>query len=187
MQHALTLRSALELHILLTAHPLLQHPTHPPRGLNWGHATSTDLLHWKQQPPALKPDPGWHDTDGCFSGCATVDTDGVPAILYTGGECLRMCMDMQLCSSNGMRVDNALRCLMGCASVSWPPPCTSTHTPHRNRRSPLQKYTVRKKPDAAEREGMPMTVSKLCYETQLIARPKDPSECCRSALCCAFC
>jgi hypothetical protein len=35
---------------------------------------------------------------------------------------------------------------------------------------------VRKKPDAAEREGMPMTVSKLCYETQLIARPKDPSE-----------
>lgn len=35
---------------------------------------------------------------------------------------------------------------------------------------------VRKKPDAAEREGMPMTVSKLCYETQLIARPKDPSK-----------
>lgn len=54
-------------------------------GLSWGHATSTDLLHWRQQPPALKPEPGWHDADGCFSGCATIDTDGRPAILYTGG------------------------------------------------------------------------------------------------------
>jgi beta-fructofuranosidase len=24
------------------------------------------------------------DADGCFSGCATVDTDGTPIILYTG-------------------------------------------------------------------------------------------------------
>lgn len=54
-------------------------------GLSWGHATSTDLLHWRQQPPALKPEPGWHDADGCFSGCAIVDTDGRPAIMYTGG------------------------------------------------------------------------------------------------------
>lgn len=54
------------------------------RGLGWGHATSTDLLHWRQLPVALSPDPGWYDADGCFSGCATVDADGVPAILYTG-------------------------------------------------------------------------------------------------------
>jgi len=42
---------------------------------------------------------------------------------------------------------------------------------------PAPSFAVRKKPDAAEREGMPMTVSKLCYETQLIARPKDPGVC----------
>eukprot|EP00879_Flechtneria_rotunda_P022266 GHRR01023492.1.p1 GENE.GHRR01023492.1~~GHRR01023492.1.p1 ORF type:complete len:140 (+),score=12.70 GHRR01023492.1:259-678(+) len=88
-------------------------------GLGWGHATSTDLLHWKPQPVALLPDPGWYDADGCFSGCATVDTDGIPAILYTG---------------------------------------------------------VKKKPDAGEREGMPLTVNKLCDERQLLARPADPSE-----------
>ena len=68
------------------ARRLLPASSHYPRGLSWGHATSTDLLHWRQQPAALKPDPGWHDADGCFSGCATVDVDGRPAILYTGGE-----------------------------------------------------------------------------------------------------
>eukprot|EP00879_Flechtneria_rotunda_P002010 GHRR01002187.1.p1 GENE.GHRR01002187.1~~GHRR01002187.1.p1 ORF type:complete len:1707 (+),score=729.58 GHRR01002187.1:259-5379(+) len=88
-------------------------------GLGWGHATSTDLLHWKPQPVALLPDPGWYDADGCFSGCATVDTDGIPAILYTG---------------------------------------------------------VKKKPDAGEREGMPLTVNKLCDERQLLARPADPND-----------
>lgn len=37
-------------------------------------------------------------------------------------------------------------------------------------------YTgVKKKPDAGEREGMPMTVNRLCFERQLIARPADPS------------
>lgn len=44
------------------------------RGLGWGHATSTDLLHWQHQPVALEPEAGWYDADGCFSGCATIDT-----------------------------------------------------------------------------------------------------------------
>jgi beta-fructofuranosidase len=49
----------------------------------WGHATSTDLVHWTGQPIALAPEPGAPDADGCFSGCA-VDHDGVPALIYTG-------------------------------------------------------------------------------------------------------
>ena len=53
-------------------------------GIVWGHAISTDLVHWEHLPNALKPDPGGLDADGCFSGCAIVDTDGTPTILYTG-------------------------------------------------------------------------------------------------------
>jgi hypothetical protein len=33
---------------------------------------------------ALAPTKGFRDADGCFSGCATIDTDGTPTILYTG-------------------------------------------------------------------------------------------------------
>ena len=53
-------------------------------GIVWGHAISTDLVHWEHLPNALKPSPGGLDADGCFSGCAIVDTDGTPTILYTG-------------------------------------------------------------------------------------------------------
>lgn len=43
--------------------------------------------------------------------------------------------------------------------------------------TPAILYTgVAKKPDAGEREAMPMTVNKLCYERQLLARPADPSK-----------
>eukprot|EP00882_Tetradesmus_deserticola_P017125 GHRQ01018327.1.p1 GENE.GHRQ01018327.1~~GHRQ01018327.1.p1 ORF type:complete len:236 (+),score=68.85 GHRQ01018327.1:228-935(+) len=53
-------------------------------GLGWGHATSKDLVQWQPQPVALEPSPGGLDRHGCFSGCATVDVNGVPTILYTG-------------------------------------------------------------------------------------------------------
>lgn len=45
---------------------------------------STDLIHWQHLPHAVVPTAGTLDADGCFSGCATVDTDGTPVILYTG-------------------------------------------------------------------------------------------------------
>jgi beta-fructofuranosidase len=50
----------------------------------WGHATSKDLVRWERQPTALAPTPGSLDADGCFSGCATVASDGTPVLLYTG-------------------------------------------------------------------------------------------------------
>lgn len=53
-------------------------------GLVWGHAISTDLVHWEHLPPALRPTPGQLDADGCFSGCCTVDEAGIPTIMYTG-------------------------------------------------------------------------------------------------------
>ncbi|MEO5952325.1 MAG: glycoside hydrolase family 32 protein, partial [Chloroflexia bacterium] len=51
--------------------------------IHWGHATSTDLVHWTHLPVALSPTPDSPDADGCWSGC-TVNNDGVATILYTG-------------------------------------------------------------------------------------------------------
>ena len=46
----------------------------------WGHASSTDLVHWTHLPVALAPSPDGPDAGGCWSGCA-VDDDGVPTII----------------------------------------------------------------------------------------------------------
>lgn len=50
---------------------------------HWGHASSTDLVHWTRRPDALAPDGTGPDADGCWSGCVA-DVDGRAAIYYTG-------------------------------------------------------------------------------------------------------
>jgi beta-fructofuranosidase len=49
----------------------------------WGHAVSSDLVHWKRLPVALKPHPGKADQDGCWSGSAVITEEG-PLFFYTG-------------------------------------------------------------------------------------------------------
>ncbi|MGA9464060.1 MAG: glycoside hydrolase family 32 protein [Terracidiphilus sp.] len=51
--------------------------------MHWGHAISTDMVHWHHQPIALAPTPGGSDSEGCFSGSAVV-LNGVPTFIYTG-------------------------------------------------------------------------------------------------------
>jgi len=53
-------------------------------GIVWGHASSKDLVHWRREHIALSPTPRSYDSAGCFSGCAVVDTNGSPTLLYTG-------------------------------------------------------------------------------------------------------
>lgn len=48
----------------------------------WGHATSTDLVNWTDQPVALEPSAG-PDADGCWSG-VLVDNGGTPTLVYSG-------------------------------------------------------------------------------------------------------
>lgn len=77
-------------------HMCYQHmpPLRPGAYKDWGHATSTDLVHWKQLPSAITPHRVW---GGCWSGSAVVDgqnTSGfqvghekpIVAILTNGGE-----------------------------------------------------------------------------------------------------
>lgn len=50
--------------------------------IHWGHARSTDLVHWDHLPIALVPSQG-PDVDGCWSG-VFVDDGGVPTLVYSG-------------------------------------------------------------------------------------------------------
>jgi beta-fructofuranosidase len=63
----------------------------------WGHAVSTDLVHWRHLPIALAPTPGTYDADAIASGCCVIQ-EGIPTIIYTGvgprqTQCLAMSHD----------------------------------------------------------------------------------------------
>lgn len=51
----------------------------------WGHATSTDLVNWRDRPVALEPSegPDSPDADGCWSG-VLVNDGGTPTLVYSG-------------------------------------------------------------------------------------------------------
>ncbi|KAJ6339340.1 hypothetical protein OIU77_007327 [Salix suchowensis] len=51
--------------------------------ITWGHAVSTDLIHWLYLPFAMIPD-RWYDINGVWTGSATLLPDGRIMMLYTG-------------------------------------------------------------------------------------------------------
>ncbi|WP_420176664.1 glycoside hydrolase family 32 protein [Luteococcus sp. OSA5] len=57
-------------------------PLHPRKLVYWGHASTSDLLHWSDHGPALAPD-RWYDSHGVYSGSA-VHTGEEIALFYTG-------------------------------------------------------------------------------------------------------
>nr|XP_019704321.1 beta-fructofuranosidase, insoluble isoenzyme 4 [Elaeis guineensis] len=53
--------------------------------ITWGHSTSTDLINWTPQDPAIKPSKPF-DINGCWTGSATILPGNKPVILYTGSD-----------------------------------------------------------------------------------------------------
>ena len=51
--------------------------------MHWGHAVTSDLLHWTYMPCAIAPDTA-ADAGGCFSGSAVETPDGRLLLCYTG-------------------------------------------------------------------------------------------------------
>ncbi len=66
-------------HLFYQYNPLA--PAH--HRIHWGHATSTDLVTWTDEPVALVPGTTGPDRDGCWSG-VLVDDGGVPTLVYSG-------------------------------------------------------------------------------------------------------
>jgi beta-fructofuranosidase len=54
--------------------------------LHWGHARSADLVHWEQLPIALWPSLEANE-EHVFSGCAAVNGNGDPILIYTSVKC----------------------------------------------------------------------------------------------------
>jgi beta-fructofuranosidase len=50
--------------------------------MHWGHAKSSDLIHWQHLPIALWPSYDKGELH-CFSGCTILDAKGIPMIFYT--------------------------------------------------------------------------------------------------------
>ncbi|XP_058104576.1 beta-fructofuranosidase, soluble isoenzyme I-like [Magnolia sinica] len=50
--------------------------------ITWGHAVSTDLIHWRHLPLAMVPD-RWYDANGVWTGSATLLPNGSIVMLYT--------------------------------------------------------------------------------------------------------
>ncbi|KAK9148042.1 hypothetical protein Scep_006799 [Stephania cephalantha] len=51
--------------------------------ITWGHAVSTDLIHWLYLPLAMVPD-HWYDFNGVWTGSATILPNGSIVMIYTG-------------------------------------------------------------------------------------------------------
>lgn len=53
--------------------------------IHWGHWVTDDLVHWRDLPPALFPDPEVAP-DGVWSGSAGTDAEGRPVLYCTAGD-----------------------------------------------------------------------------------------------------
>lgn len=65
-------------------HAFFQHYPYAPKWgqMHWGHAVSSDLIHWEEKPIALYPDQPYENSGGCYSGSAVV-RDDVLYLMYT--------------------------------------------------------------------------------------------------------
>jgi fructan beta-fructosidase len=72
-------------------HLFFQANPHAPHwgDIEWGHAVSPDLVHWRHQPSALVPRPGSVAPTGVWSGSSVRDDDGRVRLYVTAGDSSR--------------------------------------------------------------------------------------------------
>ena len=70
-------------HLFYQYRPVFANGSESESEICWGHASSTDLLHWEDWPVAMWPDRRY-DVAGVYSGNTFIDDDGFPCALYTG-------------------------------------------------------------------------------------------------------
>lgn len=51
--------------------------------ITWGQVSSDDLLNWRDEGVAIRPQPGAGDEYGCWTGVCVIDA-GVPTLVYSG-------------------------------------------------------------------------------------------------------
>lgn len=71
---------------------------------NWGHFTSSDLVHWKEENAVLWPEQGW-DQEGIWSGDAFILQDGTPAAIYTGVDGIKAGIGIATSTNNYQSLD----------------------------------------------------------------------------------
>ena len=91
--------------------------------IHWGHASSQDLVHWRDHPVALAPTPGGPDAEGCWSGCA-VDNNGTPTFVYTGVNPQTVCLAV---SADDLE---SWQKYPGNPVIAAPPPEIAAHSGH---------------------------------------------------------
>ena len=114
-------------------------------GKHWGHAVSTDLLHWEQLPVMLYPDEPF-DCHGAYSGSALVE-DGTMYLYYTGnvkhpgnfdyikeGRGHNVCLAV---SKDGVTLDMLLAAILSDTLVFRSPTCTPIDVNAANRLAKL--------------------------------------------------
>ncbi|HEY0827151.1 MAG TPA: GH32 C-terminal domain-containing protein [Bacilli bacterium] len=83
---------------------------HNPQGpyfnhIHWGHAVSSDLVHWRDLPIALAPEADKVDPFGDWTGCSVIDDNGSPVLIFTAADNSKSSISMSAMAKSTYSLD----------------------------------------------------------------------------------